>query len=47
MPGTDETELLDATRRTILKGAAGALGVGAMGGGERPRVGQHEHHTDE
>ena len=32
MPGTDETELLDATRRTILKGAAGALGVGAMGG---------------
>jgi hypothetical protein len=32
MSENDGTELSDATRRTILRGAAGALGVGAMGG---------------
>jgi hypothetical protein len=31
MSGTDETELSEATRRAVLKGTAGALGVGAMG----------------
>jgi hypothetical protein len=31
MPGKDDSELSDATRRAVLKGTAGALGVGAMG----------------
>jgi hypothetical protein len=31
MPGKDDSELSDATRRAVLRGTAGALGVGAMG----------------
>jgi hypothetical protein len=31
MSGKDSSELSDATRRAVLKGTAGALGVGAMG----------------